>query len=358
MTDFYAQTMPGVAEIAWLEIRDRLAGAKFQQYLFAKEQNGIVAFTYTGSPGDLLTLRTAEDVFMLALHRPHLSRTRHDLAEIRQLVEQSEEFGRVVNHFLRFLQFHQPPTYRVISRKYGEHPYRRKDMEQVVLQGLDRRYPRWTLVPDGGQVEVWVNLLGSDLLIGLRLSDRNMRHRHTKRVDLPASLRPSVAAAMVYLSQPKPDEVVVDPMCGSGTILLERQAVGACHLVGGDILADRVRATAQNVAPGRQAVSPRPLLLHWSADRLPFANETVDKIVTNLPFGQQIQANLPRLYPAFFAEVARVLRRDGRVIVLSAEFDLVKESVRRQPSLQILTGYSIAVLGRWGRIYIIEKTKS
>ena len=43
---YYAQTMPGVEEIAWIEIRDRLKGAHFQRYLFAKEQNGIVVFVH------------------------------------------------------------------------------------------------------------------------------------------------------------------------------------------------------------------------------------------------------------------------------------------------------------------------
>jgi hypothetical protein len=29
MSTYYVQTMPGVEEIAWLEIRDKLPGAKF-----------------------------------------------------------------------------------------------------------------------------------------------------------------------------------------------------------------------------------------------------------------------------------------------------------------------------------------
>jgi hypothetical protein len=34
---------------------------------------------------------------------------------------------------------------------------------------------------------------------------------------------------------------------------------------------------------------------------------------------------------------------------------MIKDVIRRQGGLQILTGYSVAVLGQWGRIYIIEK---
>ena len=50
-------------EIAWLEIRDRLKNPAFIRYLFAKEQNGIVVFDYSGPPPELLRLRTTEDVF-------------------------------------------------------------------------------------------------------------------------------------------------------------------------------------------------------------------------------------------------------------------------------------------------------
>jgi hypothetical protein len=49
LTRYYAQTMPGIEEIAWLEIRDRLGKLKFAEYLFAPEQNGIVAFDYGGA---------------------------------------------------------------------------------------------------------------------------------------------------------------------------------------------------------------------------------------------------------------------------------------------------------------------
>lgn len=61
--NYYAQTVPGAEEIAWLEIRWRLPGVKFGEYLFAKEQNGIVTFEYQGDIADVQQLETVEDVF-------------------------------------------------------------------------------------------------------------------------------------------------------------------------------------------------------------------------------------------------------------------------------------------------------
>jgi 23S rRNA G2445 N2-methylase RlmL len=353
---FYAQTMPGVEEIAWLEIRDKLPQARFGEYHFAKEQNGIVVFHYDGSPGEVMKLRTTEDVFMQALSVKKVSRGRHDLAQITEWVQQGEALGQVVNDFLRFRKFSKPPTFRVISRKYGKHEYRRKDFERAVLKGLEKRYPRWTPVADGGQVEVWANLLGSQLLIGLRLTDRTMRHRFEKVVELPASLRPSVAAAMVHLSQPDKDDVFLDPMCGSGTILLERVAAGPYRrLYGGDIDPERVEAAKQNLFQKEWVKAV--LIRQWDVQALPLNTYEVDKVVTNLPFGKQVgqKEGLARLYSAFFAELARVLKPNGRAVLLTSEYDLLKETMRQQPKLEVVRGYSIAVLGHWGRIYIVER---
>lgn len=355
----YGQTMPGVEEIAWLEIRGQLSSVSFRETLFAKDQNGIVIFDYDGPLEKLLSLRTTEDVFIQAINMNRMSRGRQDLNQFTSLVQKSESFGRAANTMLRFRKFSHPPTYRVISRKYGKHQYRRKDLELAVLKGVQARYPRWTPVADKAQVEIWANLLGSHLLIGFRLSDRTMRHRHKKQVELPASLRPSLAAAMVFLTQPDAGDIFMDPMCGSGTILLERIYGGPSKLIlGGDIKKDRVNAARQNMPQARKGRKKRELTIRqWDARQLPLDDGSIDKVATNLPFGKQVgsRQKLEGLYTDLFSELQRVVKPDGRIILLSSEFDLVKSRIRTQPKLQIVTGYSIATLGQWARIHIVNR---
>jgi len=358
---YYAQTMPGVEEIAWIEIRDRLKGAHFQRYLFAKEQNGIVVFDYPGPTAELLRLRTTEDVFMQVASHDQLTRLRRDLRGIHELIATSDSFGAAVNDYLRIRRFSAPPSYRVISRQYGKFEYSRKDLTATVWRSLKQRYPRWTPVADDAQIEVWANLLGSQLLIGMRLSDRTMRHRFERKVELPAALRPSVAAAMVFLTNPEPDDVFLDPMAGSGTILYERMQAGpTARLLGGDIDPERVDAARKNVRGSRRKPgagdTSQPDIRQWDARQLPLDTASVDKVATNLPFGKQLGRDVPpaRLYPAVLAELERVVRPGGRIVLLSSEFDLIKETVRQRPRLRITTGYSVAVLGTWGRIYIVD----
>jgi 23S rRNA G2445 N2-methylase RlmL len=236
---YYAQTMPGVEEIAWLEIRDRLKNPHFLRYLFAKEQNGIVVFDYPGPAQDLLRLRTTEDVFSQIAYAENLSRLRRDLRGLGEMVEKAEGVGRAVNDYLRIRRFapadlprHHPPVRQV--------QYTRKNLTETIWRALKARYPRWTPVADDAQVEFWANLLGSQFLLGARLSDRTMRHRFERKVELPAALRPSVAAAMVLLTEPQVDDVFLDPMAGSGTILYERMQAGPYgRILGGDIEPER-----------------------------------------------------------------------------------------------------------------------
>jgi 23S rRNA G2445 N2-methylase RlmL len=239
----------------------------------------------------------------------------------------------------------------------GRQPYRRIDFQRAVEKALKKRLGRqWRAVDEGEDVEIWANLIGLDFVCGLRLSDARMRHRDYKQAHVAASLRPSVAAGMVWLTEPQPGDVFLDPLCGAGTLLVERGMIERhAWLLGGDINADVLQAAVQNIGPRHK---PRQLL-EWDAGRLPLASASVDKIATNLPFGKQIgspQENR-RLYRAVFGEIDRLLRPQGRAVVLSSEAELIKDTLRQVKGLQIVRGYSVTILGQRARIYIVERVK-
>src|SRR5438309_590971 len=115
------------------------------------------------------------------------------------------------------------------------------------------------LPEENAAVEIWLTIHGAMAVCGLRLSDRTMRHRRYKVEHLPASLRPTVAAAMVRLADLKPGQTVLDPMCGAGTLLAEALLYAkarrthdgepwALHLLGGDIDPVHARAAVANLS--------------------------------------------------------------------------------------------------------------
>ncbi len=132
-------------------------------------------------------------------------------------------------------------------------------------------------------------------------------------------------------------------------------------ILGGDILPDRVSAARQNMPSPRKGRKKRTISIRqWDARQLPLDDASIDKVATNLPFGKQIgtRQELDSLYSGVLAELERVVRPNGRIVLLSSEFELVKTCIRRLPQLHIMTGYSVAILGHWGRIHIVERSAS
>src|SRR5207302_1280809 len=250
----------------------------------------IVVFRVPEIDAALLQLRTVEDVFLLAWGTDKLSRRATDLERIRRWSSHDADWNRLlsIHHTIR-PKPKGKPTYRLVTQMTGEHGYRRTDARKALAEGLAGKLPAsWRHAEEDAAVEIWLTIIGGTAVCGLRLSDRTMRHRKYKLEHLPASLRPTLAAAMVQLGEARKNHVVLDPMCGAGTILAEqldaaRRIDGRIHIWGGDQDAVALRAAGTNLRRLGHV-----MLARWDATRLPVANASVDRILSNPPFGKQL----------------------------------------------------------------------
>jgi tRNA (guanine6-N2)-methyltransferase len=88
---------------------------------------------------------------------------------------------------------------------------------------------------------------GWDVLV--RLGVRPLSARPWRELGYVAAANATVAAAMVRLTRPRPDDAVANLMCGSGTLLIERLLVApARRAVGVDLSTEAVQAATANVA--------------------------------------------------------------------------------------------------------------
>ena len=223
-------------------------------------------------------------------------------------------------------------------------------MEQGIAARGDHR---WRLAEEGG-LEFWLTLLRGEGFLALRLSDEGMRHRDYRREHLPASLRPSAAAAMVWLTRPSAEDVFLDPMCGAGTILIERACAGRyALLLGGDVRQEAVAATLSNVGPRYKPIEVR----RWDARQLPLDGGSVSAAAVNLPFGRQLgtpEENLT-LYPAFLREAARVLRPKARLVALTGDARAFEQGLRGCAGLARRETRRVQILGQRAQVYVIER---
>jgi len=339
----YVETPPGLEEVAWLEIRDRFPGAVFGHFLFARDERGVVVFRFPGDLRDLFSLRTVNGAFLAAafMDKEEVSRGYRDLHQMREQLAETGDFGRAVNLLTRFRR-RQPSTYRVVVRTYGQHEYNRQDVRRALLQVVEPLYPAWRRVQAEADVELWANVFGSNILVGLRLPGR-FPSRPTRGEGVP----PQVAAALVHLTGAEGDDRFLDPLCGAGEVLAERAAVASGRwLLGGAEEAAAVRAAHGRLGSG-------VALCRWDGAALPLVTASVDKVATHLPAVPEM--GLGGRYDAWLGEMARVLRPGGGAVVLTQAYELFKSAIREHPSLRILGGYSVTVEGRWGRIYTLQR---
>ncbi|XP_072293567.1 THUMP domain-containing protein 2 isoform X2 [Eucyclogobius newberryi] len=130
-------------------------------------------------------------------------------------------------------------------------------------------------------------------------------------------LRSTVAWAMASLAQIQPESLVVDPMCGVGTILIEaaKEHNGA-YFLGIDINEEQLVKANGNVAYAH--LEDRIQVLKASSLVLPLHSASVDAVVCDLPFGRKFGTKMDAAInlPLILSEMTRVLRVGGILVLL------------------------------------------
>lgn len=140
-----------------------------------------------------------------------------------------------------------------------------------------------------------------------------------KRRPQPGELRPELAHLLCKLSHPQPQEIFLDPCCGTGTIPLERARIGKFKAIFAlDHNPELIAQLKQKMQRLKQAAIHRSMFPKVT-DCLsyPFEDEFIDTIVTDPPWGLY-QPLEPDFYPRLLQTCRRILKPEGQLILLTA----------------------------------------
>jgi len=107
-------------------------------------------------------------------------------------------------------------------------------VKKAVVDNLTQAYGRSWFEETGAEFTIQVSLLNDRALLTIDTSGTGLNKRGYRTQAGKASLRETLASAIVQLSFWKPGRLLIDPMCGAGTILIEAAMIG------------------RNIAPGLQ----------------------------------------------------------------------------------------------------------
>lgn len=276
-------------------------------------------------------LRTADDVFLVACRRPDAGHTKEALGALGELAR-GVDLRRLLRDRRRLGGGGEIAGIEVSASFLGRRNFNRYDAEDavgVVLAerlGVPYHSRRGGAPPPEGYAGWRLVLDGTHATLLARVASRPLHRRDYKRRTIPGTLHPPVAAAMARLAAPRPGELVVDPCCGAGTLLIEAGRVQPhARLHGFDLDPGALAAARANAGPEAGIVLRRA-----DAARLPLPDGSVDVVVCNPPWGGQVApgGGLAAAPGRWWAEVARVLRPEGRAVVLVPDTAALATAIR------------------------------
>lgn len=181
------------------------------------------------------------------------------------------------------------------------------------------------------------------------LEDQRFQYR---KHAISASIHPSTAALIMELAAPylKEDAQIMDPFCGVGTMLIERDIrVPAREKYGTDIFGEAIDKARENASAAGE-------LIHFiHRDFFDFRHEyKFDEIITNMPVrGRMTKEELDHLYTQFFNKALEILQKEAVIIMYTQELGFVKKQIRLHSQLHLLqetcmqtkTGFYLLVIG-------------
>ncbi|ATZ61445.2 MAG: THUMP domain-containing protein [Methanosarcinales archaeon Met12] len=153
------------------------------------------------------------------------------------------------------------------------------------------------------------------LLFSIDRRQYEFRRPHLKPFFYPGALLPGVARAIVNISSVRPRELLLDPFCGTGGILIEAGLMGV-NCLGMDVQRKMVYGTAINF----QHYDIGGELIIGDACNIGLADSSVDAIVTDIPYGKStlyMAQSLQDLYVKSLKEMYRVLKSGKNAVIVS-----------------------------------------
>jgi SAM-dependent methyltransferase len=281
---------------------------------------GTLRFRFRGDPQTLLGLRSVVAVYLtrvFAVPRPRGLLGNEQFAAILALIDQ-----------VRGLQPAAFRTFRLSAA--GE--------DSTVLTRLKTDLAaRTRLAPGGEEADLLLRLRraagGTGWEVLVRLTPRPLTARAWRVCNLPGALNAVAAHAMARLAAPAPGERYLNLACGSGTLLVERLALGPVRwALGCDLDAQVLACARTNLAAADSAAGAG--LVQADAGRLPLPDASCDAITADLPFGHLIGSHTEneQLYPRLLAEATRVAAPGARLVLITHEIRLL-DRLLAEPAL-------------------------
>jgi len=352
LTDLVFTVNPGIEDIVAEEIVSELGGRVEYSLLSGR------VYLYGAYGGRYLyerisRLRTVNKALIL-LWRGGIGRDYNSLLKTRD---------RLLRELSSVVDYVSPETpFAVQAERIGDHEYTSMDVARVlgdvVIEVTSRHYGRSPPVDlRKPSVIIHAFVRENELIIGVVLTGPWSLHRRGYRLyDHPAALKPTLAAAMLYIAGTMDKQVIIDPMCGGGTIPIEAALMHEDALImGTDQSLRHIRGAIVNAYAA--GVGDRIMFRRWDAREIDRLGLEFDHMILNPPYGIRYgyPMSIRRLYRKFIESASKALAPSGRITMITTEYHVIHR-IARSHGLEIVHERTVYHGRLYPHIIVLEKS--
>jgi len=209
----------------------------------------------------------------------------------------------------------------------------------------------------GNDLNIRFDLIGNFGYVGIQLTKESLYKRFKKVFHHHAAIKATLAYGMIRLAEVKENETFLDPMCGSGTIVLEAASLfrEKIKIFASDLYPEIVEKAKENAK-----VNGLENFIEFKvadATKLEEFYSNIDKIVVNPPYGVKVgrRKDLKAFYWKFLESSSKVLNNNGRIVLITLRADMFRIIVQRSKLYKIVHERVVESGGIFPHIFVMEK---
>ena len=310
MAEFISTFMTGFQDVVAADLPARLNGIKIINVF-----DGLIHYKYTGNSRDLEKILYFNNTFFVlkTINADHNSKNA-DFNSLVNAVAQEKKYY-IINKGSFRVRFIKENQFEKVDKKLTA------KAEETVLKNsklkLDRLSP---------STEIWYCLRSEGFAFcGQLISRREFTEKNLNK----GELRPELAYLICAFSSVSPHDVILEPFCGFASIPVQlSKRFDFARLFVSDIDAEKIDFVSQKKALQKEAVkiSVQDALILPQID-----DNSIDLIISDPPWGfYEDIGDICDFYRNMFNSFRRVLKSDGKMVILTARTEELKKITTEQ----------------------------
>lgn len=187
----------------------------------------------------------------------------------------------------------------------------------TLIGDLLTKEPSLTVDLQNQDLDIFVHLNDNYFTVGLPLTKRPLSDRnYLKHI----ALRSTICCAMCMAADVKCEDVILDPMCGAATLLVEAVRQFKCKTCFGiDLDVNQLEQAKINVCAS--LTEDQITLISADSSKQLFRKHCVDVVLCDVPFGRKFgkRSDIKQLFSQLTETISSVVNTNGRICILVSQ---------------------------------------